>query len=198
MSQARSNNSLSKRNNNRAGKQRVATRGPYKKSPQEIRNLAIAYCYTNDNMSVTEAAKKLGVKRSTLSTQLKLYVNEGRNSLEKRGRKSGETVKFTDKHEDLLSILLTWIALRRLIEYINKLLEKGIAYKTNYIFVDEAGFNANLIRSVGYSKEEGQSAVTTQRKRALNVSILAGISYHGVEGVSVKRFKGGFRKYVSA
>ncbi|CEP10018.1 hypothetical protein [Parasitella parasitica] len=76
-------------------------------------------------------------------------------------------------------------------EYINKLLEKGITYKTNCIFVDEAGFNANLIRSVGYSKKGSQSVVTTQSKRALNVSILAGISYHGIEGVSVKKIKGG-------
>ncbi|CEP08678.1 hypothetical protein [Parasitella parasitica] len=69
MSKARNNYSPKKQNNNKEGTQRVTKRGPYKKSSQEIRNLAIAYCYTDDNMSVTEAAKKLGVKRSTLSTQ---------------------------------------------------------------------------------------------------------------------------------
>ncbi|CEP13035.1 hypothetical protein [Parasitella parasitica] len=227
MSQARNNNSLSKQNNNRDGTQRVTKRGLYKKSSQEIRNFAIAYCYKDDNMLVTEAAKKFGDKISTLSTQLTLYINEGRNGSEKRGRKRGEVVKFTDKHEEFIvdsldmdctqtlgmlreklldnfpelqekgvSISGLWRLIVERIgftltctkpvekrrncpdtinsrkEYINKLLEKGITYKTNCIFVDEAGFNANLIR------------------RTLNVSILAVISYHGIFGVSVKKIKG--------
>ncbi|CEP07718.1 hypothetical protein [Parasitella parasitica] len=216
MSQARNNNSLSKQNNNRDGTQRVTNRGPYKKSPQEIRNLAITYCYTNDIMSVAEAAKKLGVNRSTLSNQLNLYVNEGRKSPEKRGRKRGKLQdNFPELQEKKVSISGLWRFIVERIgftltctkpvekrrncpetinarkEYINRLLEKGITYKTNCIFVDEAGFNANLIRSVGYSEKGSQSVATTQSKRALNISILAGISYHSIEGVSVKKIKGG-------
>ncbi|KAI8637931.1 hypothetical protein BD408DRAFT_436535 [Parasitella parasitica] len=63
--------------------------------------------------------------------------------------------------------------------------------KKHCIFVDEAGFDANLVRGVGYSKKRSQSVVFTQSKRAVNVSILAVISYHGVEDVSFKKVQGG-------
>lgn len=88
-------------------------------------------------------------------------------------------------------------------EYVvQRLPERGIAYKTNCIFVDEAGFNANLVRGQGYSKKGSTSVVVNATKRAENLSILAGISYHGVEGVSVKIVKGGttgeiFKDFVS-
>ncbi|KAG2213201.1 hypothetical protein INT47_011350 [Mucor saturninus] len=69
---------------------------------------------------------------------------------------------------------------------VHRLPERGIAYKTNCIFVDEAGFNANLICGQGYFEER------------LNKCC---ISYHGVEDVSVKIVKGGttgdiFREFV--
>ncbi|CEP07258.1 hypothetical protein [Parasitella parasitica] len=77
-------------------------------------------------------------------------------------------------------------------EYVvQRLPERGISYKTNCIFVDEAGFNANLIRGQGYSKKGSTSVVVNATKRAVNMSILAAISYHGVEDVSVKLVKGG-------
>ncbi|CEP12687.1 hypothetical protein [Parasitella parasitica] len=76
-------------------------------------------------------------------------------------------------------------------EYVvQRLPERGISYKTNYIFVDEAGFNANLIRGQGYSKKGSTSVVFNATKRAVNMSILAAISHHGVEDVSVKLVKG--------
>ncbi|CEP14235.1 hypothetical protein [Parasitella parasitica] len=74
---------------------------------------------------------------------------------------------------------------------VKRLPERGISYKTNCIFVDEAGFNANLIRGQGYSKKGSASVVVNASKRAVIISILAGISYHGVEDVSVKIVKGG-------
>ncbi|CEP19591.1 hypothetical protein [Parasitella parasitica] len=69
--------------------------------------------------------------------------------------------------------------------------ERGISYKTNYIFVNEAAFNANRIRGQEYSKRGSAYAVVNASKRAVNISILVGISYHGVENVSVKIVKGG-------
>ncbi|CEP13710.1 hypothetical protein [Parasitella parasitica] len=75
-------------------------------------------------------------------------------------------------------------------EYVvQRLPERGISYKTNWIFVDEAGFNANLIRGQGYSKKGSTSVVVNATKRAVNMSILAAISYHGVEGVSAPAVK---------
>ncbi|CEP09528.1 hypothetical protein, partial, partial [Parasitella parasitica] len=88
-------------------------------------------------------------------------------------------------------------------EYVvERMQDRGISYKTNCIFVDEAGFNANLIRGQGYSKKGSTSVVVNATKRAVNLSILAGISYHGVEDVSVKIVKGGttgdiFKKFVA-
>lgn len=69
--------------------------------------------------------------------------------------------------------------------------ERGMAYKTNCIFVDEAGFNATLIRGEGWSKKGNESVVKTKYKRALNITILAGISYNGLENISAKIVKGG-------
>ncbi|CEP11460.1 hypothetical protein [Parasitella parasitica] len=156
MSKARNNYSPKKQNNNKEGTQRVTKRGPYKKSSQEIRNLAIAYCYTDDNMSVTEAAKKLGVKRSTLSTQLNLYINEGRKSPEKKGRKRGEVVKFTDKHEEFIVDSLdmdctqTLGMLReKLQDNFSELQEKGVSIRGLWrLIVERIGFTLTRTKPV--------------------------------------------------
>lgn len=76
-------------------------------------------------------------------------------------------------------------------EFESKLQELGISYKTNCIFVDEAGFNANLIRGRGYSRKGEDAVVKTKTKRAVNVTILAAISYQGVEDVTAKMIPGG-------
>ncbi|OAD68704.1 hypothetical protein PHYBLDRAFT_150294 [Phycomyces blakesleeanus NRRL 1555(-)] len=52
--------------------------------------------------------------------------------------------------------------------------------------LDEADFNANLIREQGWSKKGKASIVKTKLKRGLNISILAGISYQSVESVQAK------------
>jgi transposase len=75
--------------------------------------------------------------------------------------------------------------------FVSKLQDLGISYKTNCIFVDEAGFNSNLIRGKGYSKRGENAIVKTKTKRALNITILAAISYQGVEDVTAKMVKGG-------
>ncbi|KAG1469137.1 hypothetical protein G6F56_003437 [Rhizopus delemar] len=195
--------------------------------------------------TITQTARELGVKPSTLSTHVNLYRQEGRSEPLKRGRRKGNTTKFNDSHQQFLkdtldedctqtlgvlkeklknnfpdlaekdiSISGLWRFLVQNIgytltrvkpveerrntvtttearyKYINKLLTKGIAYNSNCIFVDEAGFNANLVRGVGYSKKGSQSVVVTQHKRAVNVSILAAISCHGIEDVSAKKVQG--------
>ncbi|CEP15855.1 hypothetical protein [Parasitella parasitica] len=75
--------------------------------------------------------------------------------------------------------------------YVENMQFDGVSYKTNCIFVDEAGFNANLIRGQGWSKKGESSIVKTKTKRAINVSILAAISYQGVESVQAKMVAGG-------
>ena len=45
--------------------------------------------------------------------------------------------------------------------FVLNLHQEGISYKTNCIFVDESGFNANLIRSRGWSKK-GEDAVSRE------------------------------------
>lgn len=222
------------------------SRGNYRKYSQEIRDLAIRYFERMGGMPISKAAEPLGVKRSTLSTHVNLYRQEGRSEPKKRGRRKGETVKFNEAHQEFLRDTLdqdctktldilkeelmsnfpdltemnnstsgVWrFFIKRIgytlartkavkerrntpetinapYEYVNKLLKEGIVYNNNCIFVDEAGFNANLIRGFGYSKKGSQNVVSTQSKRALNISILAGILYHGIENVSVKKVKGG-------
>lgn len=76
-------------------------------------------------------------------------------------------------------------------DFIVDLAKKGAIYTDNCIFIDEAGFNANLIRGQGWSKKGEESVVTTRTKRALNLSILAAISFHGVERFEAKIVKGG-------
>ncbi|KAI8639855.1 hypothetical protein BD408DRAFT_445610 [Parasitella parasitica] len=43
-------------------------RGAYKKPSQELRNLAIQYCDTRGEKTISQAARELGVSRATLST----------------------------------------------------------------------------------------------------------------------------------
>ncbi|CEP08503.1 hypothetical protein [Parasitella parasitica] len=57
-------------------------------------------------------------------------------------------------------------------------------------FVDEAGFNANLIRGQGWSKKGENSIVKTKTRRAINVFIPGAISYQGVESVQAKMVAG--------
>jgi transposase len=48
-----------------------------------------------------------------------------------------------------------------------------------------------LIRGRGYSKKGKDEIVKTKTKRAINISVLAAISYHGVENLSAKQVPGG-------
>jgi len=83
----------------------------------------------------------------------------------------------------------------------NIMMDERIRYRLNCIFIDEAGFNANLIRGEGWSKKGHDSIVTTRYKRAMNVTIIAAISYNGVVNISAKSLPGGttgeiFREYL--
>ncbi|KAL7309335.1 hypothetical protein PS15m_012261 [Mucor circinelloides] len=83
----------------------------------------------------------------------------------------------------------TTIARRR--AYVDNIPIDGVSYKTNCIFLDEAGFNANLIRGEGWSRKGENGVVKTKTKRALNVTILAAILYQGVESIQAKVVPGG-------
>ncbi|CAO0796517.1 unnamed protein product [Mucor circinelloides] len=83
----------------------------------------------------------------------------------------------------------TTIARRK--AYVDNMPIDGVSYKTNCIFLDEAGFNANLIRGEGWSRKGENSVVKTKTKRALNITILAAISYQGVESIQAKVVPGG-------
>ncbi|OAD72394.1 hypothetical protein PHYBLDRAFT_146586 [Phycomyces blakesleeanus NRRL 1555(-)] len=75
-------------------------------------------------------------------------------------------------------------------EFASMLQQLGISYQTNCIFVDEAGFNANLIRERGLSKKGSNAVVRTKTKRAFNITIMAAISFQGVEDVTAKMVAG--------
>lgn len=55
---------------------------------------------------------------------------------------------------------------------------RGITYKTNRIFLDEA----NLVRGQGHSNNDGciSIVVNNTTQAVVSISILAGISYHGI------------------
>lgn len=63
-------------------------------------------------------------------------------------------------------------------------------YNSNCIFVDEADFHSNLMRTQ-LSKKGSTSIVPNATKRAEHLSILVGISYYGVDNVVVKNVQGG-------
>ncbi|OAD71601.1 Homeodomain-like DNA binding domain-containing transcription factor [Phycomyces blakesleeanus NRRL 1555(-)] len=71
-------------------------------------------------------------------------------------------------------------------KFVESLLELGIAYVANCIFIDKAGFNVNLICQQGWSKKGKNAIVRTKTKRALNISILAAISNNVVKSMSAK------------
>ncbi|KAG1092200.1 hypothetical protein G6F42_019259 [Rhizopus arrhizus] len=79
----------------------------------------------------------------------------------------------------------TTIARRK--AYVDNMPIDGVSYKTNCIFLDEAGFNATLLEV----KDGENSVVKTKTKRALNVIIRAAISYQGVESIQAKVAPGG-------
>ncbi|KAG1444707.1 hypothetical protein G6F56_010186 [Rhizopus delemar] len=86
----------------RPGSHHRGPRGTYKKPSQKLRDLAIQYCERMDDKSITQAARELDVKRSTLSTHVNLYRQEGRSEPLKRGRRKGNTTKFNGSHQQFL------------------------------------------------------------------------------------------------
>lgn len=100
----------------------------------------------------------------------------------------GFTLKRTKPVEEKRNTPST-IAKRK--AYVDNMPIDGVSYKTNCIFLDEAGFNSNLIRGEGWSRKGENSIVKTKTKRALNITILAAISYQGVESIQAKVVPGG-------
>jgi len=90
----------------------------------------------------------------------------------------------------------TTIARRKV--YVNNMMPNDGAsyYKTNCIFLDEAGFNANLIRGEGWSRKSENSIEKTKTKRTFNITILAAISYQGAESIQAKVVPGGTTRQI--
>ncbi|OAD72017.1 hypothetical protein PHYBLDRAFT_68706 [Phycomyces blakesleeanus NRRL 1555(-)] len=76
-------------------------------------------------------------------------------------------------------------------DFILSLQPEGILYNHNCIFIDEAGFNINMIKGHTRSKAGAPAFVKTKIKRATNVTILFALSAEGVESCHAKIVKGG-------
>jgi transposase len=77
-------------------------------------------------------------------------------------------------------------AIRKRQVYCKSLLTESIEYDRNCIFVDEAGFNVNMVRGRARAKPNQPAAVHTESKRGTNISIIMAISNHGLEMCDVK------------
>ncbi|KAI8887064.1 hypothetical protein K501DRAFT_127396, partial [Backusella circina FSU 941] len=68
---------------------------------------------------------------------------------------------------------------------------QGISYEFNCIFVDESGFNTSQIRKYGRSKKSKLAKVIVEKDRSIYLTIVAAMSFKGVELIHVKTVKGG-------
>ncbi|KAI9336058.1 hypothetical protein BD770DRAFT_299451, partial [Pilaira anomala] len=71
-------------------------------------------------------------------------------------------------------------------EFVMSLQPEGVLYNMNCIFIDEAGFNVNMIKGRARAKAGKPAFVKTCTKRAKNVSIFFALSAFGVESCHVK------------
>lgn len=68
---------------------------------------------------------------------------------------------------------------------------EGILYNKNCIFIDEAGFNINMVKGRARAKAGQRALIKTSTKRAKNVTILFAISADGVKSCHAKIVDGG-------
>ncbi|CAO3697920.1 unnamed protein product [Rhizopus stolonifer] len=102
---------------------------------EEIRNLRISWMYIANVIKEELEAKFPEFAEKHISTSgLWRYITE----------RIGFTLKRTKAVEERRNTPGT--IMQRYEYVVHRLPERGIAYKTNCIFVDEAGFNANLVR----------------------------------------------------
>lgn len=62
-------------------------------------------------------------------------------------------------------------------------------YLSNYVFIDESGFNINMNRSIAWSKKGERAIVTAPKTKANNITILGVIASYGVLNISVRHPK---------
>ncbi|KAI9325306.1 hypothetical protein BD770DRAFT_432877, partial [Pilaira anomala] len=75
--------------------------------------------------------------------------------------------------------------------YCQSLLTEGVDYMSNCIFVDESGFNVNMVRGQARARPNEPAIVHIESKKAENISILMAISSRGIELCSVKLVQAG-------
>jgi hypothetical protein len=68
-------------------------------------------------------------------------------------------------------------------EWIQK---KGMIYMQNCVFLDESGFDINMRRTRGWSKQGTQAVVETPSARGASHTIIGDISAYGVVNVSIR------------
>lgn len=66
-------------------------------------------------------------------------------------------------------------------KYVESSYQEGVVYEKNCIFVDEAGFNVNMVRGQARAKPNRPAVVHTESKRGVNYTILMAISQYGME-----------------
>lgn len=64
--------------------------------------------------------------------------------------------------------------------------QKGMLYMQNCVFLDESGFDINMRRTRGWSKQGTQAVIETPSARGASHTIIGAISAYGVVNVSVR------------
>ncbi|ORE00702.1 hypothetical protein BCV72DRAFT_326469 [Rhizopus microsporus var. microsporus] len=167
-----------------------AKKRSYRNIPVNIRQLIIEQVALEGAIIQSEAARRYGQHTSTRKLLAK-FPDLAEKGISTSGlwKLLTDRIGFTLKRtKPVVERRNTPVTIQQRYEYVTERFnERGISYKANCIFVDEYGFNSNLIRGQDYST----SIVVNAAKRTENLSILAGISYKGVEDASVKLVKGG-------
>lgn len=77
--------------------------------------------------------------------------------------------------------------IRKRQDFCKELLAEGVVkYDRNCIFVDEAGFNVNMVRGRARAKPGQPAVVHTESQRGKNITIIMAISNYGLEMCDVK------------
>ena len=70
--------------------------------------------------------------------------------------------------------------------WVKEWLDKGILFKENCVFIDEAGFDINMRRSRAWSQRGKDAVVETPSTRGVSHTVLGAISSYGVVNVSLR------------
>lgn len=76
--------------------------------------------------------------------------------------------------------------LQQRFNFVQQILESGINYLKECIFLDEAGFNKNMKRSQGWAPKGKTPVILTPSTKSENISVLGAICYLGVVSLSIR------------